>query len=70
VSLCRLGGNGNWSEPEMLRIRNYEKYDRGRQSGATMLHDGRALLLYMTPEKGGTNNDIFISFITADGTWS
>ena len=70
VSMCRLGRNGNWSEPEMLIIRNYEKYDRGRQSGATMVHDGRALLLYMTPEKGGTNNDIFISFIMADGTWS
>ena len=70
VSMCRLGSNGNWSEPEMLIIRNYEKYDRGRQSGATMVHDGRALLLYMTPEKGGTNNDIFISFIMSDGTWS
>ena len=70
VSLCKLTRNGNWSEPEELIIRGYEKYDRGRQSGATMLHDGRALLLYMTPEKGGTNNDIFISFIMPDGTWS
>lgn len=70
VSLCKLESNGNWSEPEMLVIKNYEKYDRGRQSGATMLHDGRALLLYMTAEKGGSNNDIFVSFITADGTWT
>ncbi len=70
VSLCKLENSGNWSEPEMLVIKNYEKYDRGRQSGATMVHDGRALLLYMTPEKGGSNNDIFVSFITADGTWT
>lgn len=70
VSICRLEDNGNWSEPEMLMIRNYEKYDRGRQSGATMIHNGRVLLLYMTPEKGGENNDIFVSTIQPDGTWS
>src|SRR5205085_9751346 len=34
VSLCKLEENGNWSEPEMLIIKNYDKYDRGRQSGA------------------------------------
>ena len=70
VSLCRLEQDGNWSEPEMLMIRNYEKYDRGRQSGATMLHDGRTLLLYMTPEKGGEYNDIFVSHLAPDGTWT
>jgi outer membrane protein OmpA-like peptidoglycan-associated protein len=70
VSLCKLEKSGNWGEPEMLMIKNYDRYDRGRQSGATMSHDGRALLLYMTPEKGGTNNDLFVSFITPDGTWS
>lgn len=70
VSLCTLEESGNWSEPQMLIIKNYEKYDRGRQSGATMIHNGRTLLLYMTPEKGGESNDIFVSFITADGTWT
>src|SRR6185436_1992641 len=59
VSMSYLKDNGRWSEPDALRIRNYEKYDKGRQSGATMTHDGKTLLLYMTPEKGGENNDIF-----------
>lgn len=70
VSMCRLEESGNWSEPDMLMIRNYEKYDRGRQSGASMLHDGRTLLLYMTPEKGGENNDLFVCFLSSDGTWT
>lgn len=70
VSLCRRQKNGKWGEPQMLYIRNYEKYDRGRQSGATMAHDGKTLLLYMTPERGGSDNDIFVCFLEADGSWS
>jgi len=70
VSLSYLQNNGRWSEPNMLRIKNYERYDRGRQSGATMGHDGQTLFLYMTPEKGGENNDIFICFLEKDGSWS
>lgn len=70
VSLSYRKKNGNWSAPEMLRIKNYEKYDRGRQNGASMAQDGQTLLLYMTPEKGGYDNDIFVCFLQPDGTWS
>jgi outer membrane protein OmpA-like peptidoglycan-associated protein len=70
VSMCSLKSNGRWSEPNALMIKNYSKYDRGRQSGATMAHDGKTLLLYMTPEPGGENNDLFVCFLTADGSWT
>ncbi len=70
VSMCYRKKNGNWGPPEMLKIRNYFKYDRGRQNGATMAHDGQTLLLYMTEEKGGVNNDIYVCFLLKDGTWS
>ena len=70
VSMCSLKSNGRWSEPNALMIKNYSKYDRGRQSGATMAHDGKTLLLYMTPEQGGENNDLFVCFLTADGSWT
>ena len=70
VSLSYLKKNGNWSKPNALRIKNYEKYDRGRRSGATMAHDGQTLLLYMTPEKGSYNNDIYVCFLQPDGSWS
>ena len=70
VSMCNRKKNGNWSKPNMLFINKYDKYDRGRQSGASMAHDGRTLLLYMTPEKGGENNDIFVSFLRSDSIWT
>ena len=70
VSMCYRREDGNWSEPDMLLIKNYQKYDRGNQSGATMANDGQTLLLYMTPERGGYNNDIFVCFLEKDGTWT
>lgn len=70
VSMCKLKADGRWSEPNALMIKNYAKYDRGRQSGATMAHDGKTLLLYMTPEQGGQDNDIFVCFLGADGSWT
>lgn len=70
VSMCTLTENGNWSEPNALQIKNYNKYDRGRQSGATMAHNGQSLLLYMTPEAGSADNDLYVCFLTKEGWWT
>jgi hypothetical protein len=70
VSMCYLDKNGYWSKPEMLKIRNYGKYDRGRQYGATMANDGQTLLLYMSEVEGSRNNDIYVCFLNQDSTWS
>ncbi|HTL08445.1 MAG TPA: OmpA family protein [Chitinophagaceae bacterium] len=70
VSMCTLTESGNWSEPDALQIKNYYKYDRGRQSGATMGHNGQTLLLYMTPQEGSADNDLFVCFLQKDGSWS
>jgi outer membrane protein OmpA-like peptidoglycan-associated protein len=70
VSMCYRTKSGNWSEPNELIIRKYHEYDRGLQSGATMANDGKTLFLYMTPETGGHDNDIFVCFLLEDGTWS
>ncbi len=70
VSMSYLTRKGNWSQPNALLIKDYSQYDRGLQSGATMANDGKTLLIYMTPEKGGRNNDIFVSFLEKDGRWS
>jgi len=34
VSMSYLNKYGNWSKPEMLKIKNYGKYDRGNQTGS------------------------------------
>jgi OmpA-OmpF porin, OOP family len=70
VSMSYLTKTGGWSKPEMLQIKNYAKYDRGRQNGASMSNDGQTLLLYMTEEKGGYNNDIYVCFLQPGNTWS
>ena len=70
VSMSHRLKNGNWSKPQMLLIKNYHKYDNGMQNGASMAHDGKTLLLYMTEKKGGYNNDIYVCFQQPDGTWS
>lgn len=70
VSMSYRKANGTWSKPNALLIKNYQKYDKGRQNGATMAHDGKTLLLYMTEEKGSYNNDIYVSFLQKDSTWS
>jgi len=70
VSMCYLQEDGYWSKPEGLMIRDYYRYDKGMRSGATMTHDGKALLLYMSPDKGSPINDIYVSFHQSDGTWS
>lgn len=70
VSMSQLDKRGAWSKPEMLKIRNYHKYDRGRQYGATMAHDAQTLILYMSEDKGSYFNDIYVCFLQKDGTWS
>ncbi len=70
VSMTYKDKDGEWTPPNALFIKNYEKYDRGRQSGASMTHDGETLLLYMTPEPNGINNDLYVSFLTPQGWWT
>jgi OmpA-OmpF porin, OOP family len=70
VSMSKRLANGKWSAPEMLKIKNYHKYDNGRQNGAVMAHDGQTLLLYMTEKTGGYDNDLYVCFLQPDNTWS
>lgn len=70
VSMSYLGDDGRWSEPQMLQIKNYQRYDRGAQSGATMAQDGQTLFLYMSPVPGSIDNDLFVCFLTENGTWT
>ena len=70
ISMCYLMDDGYWSRPQMLDIKNLAKYDRGAQNGAVMGHDGQTLLFYMTEERGGYINDLYVSFLEKDGTWT
>lgn len=70
VSMSYREKNGRWGSPDLLRIKNYFKHDKGAQSGATMANDGQTLLFYMSDKKGSLNNDLYVCFLTKDGTWT
>jgi outer membrane protein OmpA-like peptidoglycan-associated protein len=70
VSISHRLKNGKWSKPQALLIKNYQKYDQGRQYGASMAQDGKTLLLYMSPQKGSYDNDIFVCFLEKNGLWT
>ena len=70
VSMSYVKRNGSFSEPQALQIKNYHKYDRGQQSGATMANDAQTLLFYMSETKGSYENDIYVCFLEDDGSWT
>lgn len=70
LSFSQRMRNGKWSKPNMLFIKNYEKYDKGAQSGATLSNDGKTLLMYMAAGKNRYNNDLYFSKLLPDGTWT
>ncbi len=70
VSMSYLKADGTWSAPNMLQISNYDKYDKGHQSGACMSQDGKTILFYMSEEPESYNNDIYVSFLQEQGYWS
>lgn len=70
VSMSERQPNGKWGKPQMLFISKYDKYDRGRTNGASMTQNGQTLLLYMSEDKGSPNNDLYVSFLQPDKTWS
>ncbi len=59
-----------WTTPQKLKIKNYEKLDKGMWNGACLSNSGKELLLFFSKDKKSENNDIYVSFIQKDSTWS
>lgn len=70
VSMMRRMEDNSWSAPEMLRIRNFEKFMTTQQFGASMGQDGKTLLFYMTDKKNSYYNDIYVSFYEGNNIWT
>ncbi|MFN8253337.1 MAG: OmpA family protein [Ferruginibacter sp.] len=62
--------DNSWSAPEMLRIRNFEKFSFTQQFGASMGQDGKTLLFYMTDKKNSYDNDLYVSFYEGNNIWT
>lgn len=70
VSMIHKRRDNSWTNAEMLRIRGFEKFGLTPQFGASMGHDGKTLLFYMTDKKGSFNNDIYVSFLEGNNIWT
>lgn len=70
VSMIHKRKDNSWTNAEMLKISNFGKFSATPQIGASMGHDGKTLLFYMTKEKGSFENDIYVSFLQKNDTWT
>ncbi|MBL0181597.1 MAG: OmpA family protein [Chitinophagaceae bacterium] len=70
VSMIHKRRDNSWTNAEMLRIRSFEKFGLTPQFGASMGHDGKTLLFYMTDKKGSFENDIYVSFSEGNNIWT
>jgi OmpA-OmpF porin, OOP family len=70
VSMIRKRRDNSWTNAEMLKIRNFGKFGLTPQIGASMGHDGKTLLFYMTDKKGSFDNDLWVSFLEGNDIWS
>ena len=70
VSMIHKRPDNSWTNAEMLKIRNFNKFSATPQIGASMGHDGKTLLFYMTDKKGSFDNDIYVSFLEGNDIWS
>lgn len=61
---------GGWSQPQRLKIKDYDRMSQDVYSGAFMSNDGKTLLLYFSEEKHSYINDIYVSHLGDNDDWS
>lgn len=59
-----------WSQPQPLYIENYERLDNGIFVKAFLANDGKHLLLSFSEERNSVINDLYVSTLKADSTWT
>ncbi|MCS6905874.1 MAG: OmpA family protein [Bacteroidia bacterium] len=57
-----------WSAPEKLNIRNFRNVSK--YSGYFLSNNGKVLILSIENEKSILDQDLFVSFLQPDGSWS
>ncbi|MEO8772244.1 MAG: OmpA family protein [Ferruginibacter sp.] len=61
---------GGWSQPQKLKIKDYDNMSQDAYSGAFLSNDGKTLLLYFSEEKNSFVNDIYVSKLTENDDWT
>lgn len=68
-SLRHRVGTG-WSEPMTLEVEGLTTMAKGLFMGGTLAPNGRVLLLYFSEKESDDKNNLYVSFLQDDGTWS
>ena len=68
-SLRHRTGAG-WSEPMTLEVEGLTAMAKGLFMGGTLAPSGRVLLLYFSEKENDDKNDLYVSLLQDDGTWS
>ncbi len=70
VSMINKRSDNSWTDAQMLRIRNFEKYRETAQFGASMGQEGKTLLFYMSDKKDSYGNNLYVSFYEGNNIWT
>lgn len=58
-----------WSEPQKVKIKNYDKYSKGKSSGICLGSDNKTMIFY-TANSQKDIHDLYVSFLLKDESWS
>lgn len=59
-----------WTKPENVVIKDYADMSKGVYVGAYWTQDGKHVLLSFSEEQNGTHQDLYVSHLQDDGTYS
>lgn len=62
--------NGTWGSPEPVKISGYNTMSKGLNNDARLSADGKTLILSFADKMNSKNQDLYISFMKTNGSWS
>lgn len=68
-SLRQKGVEG-WSEPQKMDIKDLKDMANGMFMGGTLAGNGKVLILYFGEKLMDEKNDLYVSFLNDDGSWT
>jgi outer membrane protein OmpA-like peptidoglycan-associated protein len=69
-SFSNRTADNSWSLPEQINIKQFEKMNRGVYTAAYLSNDGKTLLLAFSEQKKSDHNNLYVSFLEPDKSWS
>jgi outer membrane protein OmpA-like peptidoglycan-associated protein len=62
--------SSGWSDPKELDVDGYASMAKGTYVGAHWSTDGKHLILSLSENKDDDNQDVYVSHLSEDGTWT